>query len=193
MIKKTVPHVALSLFLSLLLLNVHANEINWKPAKDGNKIILIRHALAPGGGDPEGFKLKDCSTQRNLNQVGINQSKRIGNLFKRNNIPIDKVLSSQWCRCKDTAKYAFKNYKEFSALNSTFQSFNDEKNKKQLQELKKFVRNWSGNGGNLVLITHYVIITSVTDAVPRSGEIVIIDKNFKVLSTVKTLDNSKKK
>ena len=193
MIKKTVPHVALSLFLSLLLLNVHANEINWKPAKDGNKIILIRHALAPGGGDPEGFKLKDCSTQRNLNQAGINQSKRIGNLFKRNNIPIDKVLSSQWCRCKDTAKYAFKNYKEFSALNSTFQSFNDEKNKKQLQELKKFVRNWSGNGGNLVLITHYIIITSVTDAVPRSGEIVIIDKNFKVLSTVKTLDNFKKK
>ena len=193
MIKKTVPHVALSLFLSLLLLNVHANEINWKPAKDGNKIILIRHALAPGGGDPEGFKLKDCSTQRNLNQAGINQSKRIGNLFKRNNIPIDKVLSSQWCRCKDTATYAFKNYKEFSALNSTFQSFNDEKNKKQLQELKKFVRNWSGNGGNLVLITHYIIITSVTDAVPRSGEIVIIDKNFKVLSTVKTLDNFKKK
>ena len=193
MIKKTVPHVALSLFLSLLLLNVHANEINWKPAKDGNKIILIRHALAPGGGDPEGFKLKDCSTQWNLNQVGINQSKRIGNLFKRNNIPIDKVLSSQWCRCKDTAKYAFKNYKEFSALNSTFQSSNVEKNKKQLQELKKFVRNWKGNGGNLVLITHYVIITSVADVVPLSGEIVITDKNFKVLSTIKTLNNIKKK
>jgi phosphohistidine phosphatase SixA len=193
MIKKTIPHVIFSLFLSLLSLNVHANEMNWKPAKDGNKIILIRHALAPGGGDPEGFKLKYCSTQRNLNQVGINQSKRIGNLFKRNNIPIDKVLSSQWCRCKDTAKYAFKNYKEFSALNSTFQSSNVEKNKKQLQELKKFVRNWKGNGGNLVLITHYVIITSVADVVPLSGEIVITDKNFKVLSTIKTLNNIKKK
>ena len=94
MIKKTVPHVILSLFLSLLLLNVQANEINWKPAQEGNKIILIRHALAPGGGDPEGFKLKDCSTQRNLNQAGINQSKRIGELFKKNSIPIDQVLSS---------------------------------------------------------------------------------------------------
>jgi phosphohistidine phosphatase SixA len=193
MINKNVPHIILSLFLSLLLLNVQANEINWKPAQDGNKIILIRHALAPGGGDPEGFKLKDCSTQRNLNQVGINQSKRIGNLFKRNNIPIDKVLSSQWCRCKDTAKYAFKNYKEYSALNSTFQSSDVEKNKKQLQELKKFVRNWKGNGGNLVLITHYVIITSVTDVAPRSGEIVITDKNFKVLSTIKSLDHIRKK
>ena len=74
MIKKTVPNVILSLFLSLLLLNVQANEINWKPAQEGNKIILIRHALAPGGGDPEGFKLKDCSSLRNFIQAGINQS-----------------------------------------------------------------------------------------------------------------------
>jgi phosphohistidine phosphatase SixA len=193
MINKNVPHIILSLFLSLLLLNVQANEINWKPAQDGNKIILIRHALAPGGGDPEGFKLKDCSTQRNLNQAGINQSQKIGDLFKKKDIPIDKVLSSQWCRCKDTAKYAFKNYKEFSALNSTFQSSDVEKNKKQLQELKKFVRNWNGNGGNLVLVTHYIIIASVTDAEPLSGEVVIIDKNFKVLSTIQTLNNIKKK
>ena len=75
MIKKKVPHVILSIILSLILFNVHASEINWKPAQEGNKIILIRHALAPGGGDPVGFKINDCKTQRNLNQRQLNQKK----------------------------------------------------------------------------------------------------------------------
>ena len=193
MIKKKVPHVILSIILSLLFFKVLANEANWEPAQEGNKIIFIRHALAPGGGDPEGFKINDCKTQRNLNKIGIEQSKNIGKLFKQHKIPINQVLSSQWCRCKDTAKYAFKNYKEFSPLNSTFKSPYDKKAKKQIRELKNFVKNWNGNGGNLILITHYVIITAVTDAVPRSGEIIITDKNFKVLSTIKSLDHIKKK
>ena len=193
MIRNIVPHIIFLTFFSYSLSNAQTFEANWKPAQEGNKIILIRHALAPGSGDPEGFKINDCKTQRNLNKVGIKQSKNIGKLFKENAIVIDQVLSSQWCRCKDTAKYAFKNYKELSALNSTFQSSNSEKNKHQLQELKKFVKKWNGNGGNLVLVTHYVIITSITNAVPRSGEIVITDKNFKVLSTIETLGDIKKK
>mgnify|MGYP006095716533 CR=1 FL=1 len=186
MIKRTVPHLILFTILSVILFNAQANEINWKPAQEGNKIILIRHALAPGTGDPSGFKIDDCTTQRNLNQAGINQSKRIGKLFKKNNIIIDEVLSSQWCRCKDTAKYAFVKYKELPALNSTFRSSNDEKSKIQIKKLKKFVKNWNGNGGNLILVTHYVIISAVTEAVPRSGEIVVIDKNFNVLATIPT-------
>ena len=155
-------------------------------AKEGDKIIFIRHALAPGGGDPSGFKIDDCKTQRNLNRVGIQQSKNIGKLFKNNKIPVDKVLSSQWCRCKDTAKYAFKNYFEFSALNSTFQSAFAKNEPKQLKQLQTFVNNWDGDGGNLVLITHYSIITAITNAVPSSGEIVITDKKFNVLGTIPT-------
>ena len=193
MIKKTVPLVILTIILSPLLFNLQANEASWKPAQEGNKIILIRHSLAPGGGDPEGFKINDCKTQRNLNKVGIKQSKNIGKLFKKNKIPIDQVLSSQWCRCKDTAKYAFKKYKEFPALNSTFQSPYDDKANKQIKNLKYLVKNWNGNGGNLILVTHYIIITALTDAAPRSGEIVIIDKNFRVLSTINTLDHIRKK
>ena len=155
-------------------------------AKEGDKIIFIRHALAPGGGDPPGFIIDDCKTQRNLNRVGIQQSKNIGKLFKKNKIPVDKVLSSQWCRCKDTAKYAFKNYFEFSALNSTFQSAFAKNDPKQLKQLQTFVNNWDGDGGNLVLITHYSIITAITNAVPSSGEIIITDKKFNVLSTIPT-------
>ena len=174
------------LIFSLFSIHSHSSEQNWKPAQEGNKIILIRHSLAPGGGDPAGFKINDCKTQRNLNRVGINQSKKIGKLFKKNKVLINQVLSSQWCRCKDTAKYAFGDYKEFTALNSTFQSPYDKNEAKQLKQLYSFVKKWDGKGKNLVLVTHYSIITAITNAVPSSGEIVITDKNFKVISTIST-------
>ena len=185
MIRNNVPHIFFLTFL-FLILNISSTLADWQPAKEGNKIILIRHSIAPGSGDPSGFQIGDCKTQRNLSKKGIYQSKKIGKLFKINQIKIDKVLSSQWCRCKDTAKYAFKNYKEFSALNSTFQPPHDKNAKRQIKELKKYIKNWNGKGSNLVLVTNYVIITSITDVVPRSGEIVIIDKNFNTLSTILT-------
>ena len=163
-----------------------SKENNWQPAVEGNKILLIRHSKAPGSGDPEGFNLKDCTTQRNLSEKGINQSKKIGKLFKKNKIRVDRVLSSQWCRCKDTAKIAFNNYEEFSALNSTFQPPYDKNAEKQINELKNFIQNWKGNGTNLVLVTHYVIIAALTNVAPRSGEIIIVDKNLKVLSSILT-------
>ena len=181
--------ISLSLILLLFFIftaQSNSSEEAWNFANGGNKIILIRHSLAPGGGDPVGFKLDDCKTQRNLNKEGINQSKKIGKLFKKNKVPVDQVLSSQWCRCKDTAKYAFGDYKEFTALNSTFQSPYNKNEGKQLKELYNFVKKWDGKGKNLILITHYSIITAVTNAVPSSGEIVIADKNFKVLGTIQT-------
>ena len=185
MIRNIVPHIFFTIFL-FSFSNSYSAQANWKPAKEGDKIILIRHSIAPGSGDPTGFKIKDCKTQRNLSKEGINQSKTIGKLFKKNEIKIDKVLSSQWCRCKDTAKYAFKNYKEFSALNSTFQPPHDKNAKKQIKELRDFIQKWNGNDSNLVLVTHYVIINAITDVAPRSGEIVIIDKSYNTLSTILT-------
>ena len=183
--KKQIISLLIIIF-SLISFYSHSTEQNWKPAQEGDKIILIRHAKAPGGGDPEGFNIEDCKTQRNLDEVGVNQSKKIGQLFKEKKIRIDQVLSSQWCRCKDTAKYAFKNYFEFPALNSTFQSSFAKNEPKQLKQLQTFVNNWDGDGGNLILITHYSIITAITNAVPSSGEIVITDKKFNVLSTIPT-------
>ena len=185
--KNKIISLLANLFLFFLFTSqINASEQAWKIAQEGDKIILIRHSLAPGGGDPAGFKVDDCKTQRNLNRKGINQSKKIGKLFKKNKVPVDQVLSSQWCRCKDTAKFAFGEYKEFTALNSTFQSPFDKNEVKQLKDLYSYVKKWNGNGKNLVLITHYSIITAVTNAVPSSGEIVVADKNFKVLGTIQT-------
>ena len=183
--KKQIISLIIIIF-TLFSFHSRSSELNWKPAQDGDKIILIRHAKAPGGGDPEGFNIKDCKTQRNLDLMGINQAKKIGKLFKENNIKINKVLSSQWCRCKDTAKYAFGDFKEFSALNSTYTPPYDQNEKQQIKDLKNFVSNWQGKGGNLVLVTHYVIILAITGQTTRSGELVITDKNFEVLSTINT-------
>ena len=174
------------IFLCLFGQGSSANSDIITSLQEGKKLVFIRHALAPGGGDPKGFKINDCKTQRNLNRSGVNQSKKIGKLFKKNKVPIDQVLSSQWCRCKDTAKYAFGEYKEFTALNSTFQSSFNKNEASQLKEIYNFVGKWNGNGKNLVLITHYSIITAVTNAVPSSGEIVITDKNFNVIGTITT-------
>ena len=185
--KKQIISLSLKVFLFLIISSqLNASEQAWKIAQEGDKIILIRHSLAPGGGDPASFKVDDCKTQRNLNRTGINQSKKIGKLFKQNKVPVDQVLSSQWCRCKDTAKYAFGDFKEFTALNSTFQSPYDQNEVKQLKDLYAFVKGWDSKGKNLVLVTHYSIITAVTNAVPSSGELVITDKNFEVLGTIQT-------
>jgi len=155
-----------------------------KQLKKGGNLIFIRHAYAPGGGDPENFIISDCSTQRNLNEDGKNQSKRIGQFFIENDILIDKVLSSEWCRCKDTAQIAFTNFETKNFLNSFFSTqFASNKNQ-QIRDLKKYVKNWQSDK-NLVLVTHYVLISEILNYTSSSGEIVISDKNFKVIDSFK--------
>ena len=88
--------------------------------QQGGKLIFIRHAYAPGGGDPDNFDINDCTTQRNLSDSGRVQSQKIGNFFKKNKISIGKVYSSEWCRCKETASIAFKKYETKNFLNSFF-------------------------------------------------------------------------
>ena len=156
--------------------------------RDNGKIIFIRHAYAPGNGDPDGFDILSCSSQRNLNSEGIVQSKRIGNFFQQNNILIDKVLSSEWCRCKETAKYAFNNYETKTFLNSFFsQKFAHNKDK-QIKELKDYIINWDGKK-NLILVTHYVVISEILNMSTSSGEIVITDRNFNILASINTSNN----
>ena len=151
--------------------------------QNGGNIIFIRHAYAPGGGDPENFDISDCSTQRNLNDNGRNQSKKIGNLFKRNEVPVDKVISSEWCRCKETASIAFNEFKTKNFLNSFYSPKFAKNKKKQIKNLKNYINNWNGNK-NLVLVTHYVVISEALDYASRSGEIVISDRNFKIKGNI---------
>ena len=177
--------VFLILILGLLKFqtNVFSSDKIINQLKSGGNIIFIRHAIAPGNGDPDNFDLKDCSTQRNLSKNGIEQSKKIGEFFKDNKIKVEKVLSSEWCRCKDTAKFAFKNFEVFSSLNSFYDAKFADKKEEQIKNLKKYVKEWKGED-NLVLITHYVVILAVLDKVTSSGEILISNNNFKTLGSI---------
>ena len=171
------------LFVFTFNMNANSDDRIIKDLKKGGNIIFIRHAIAPGGGDPENFKLSDCSTQRNLDYQGIEQSKKMGLFFKQNNIPIDRVLSSEWCRCKDTAKFAFGNYKTFNALNSFFSAKFQKNKKKQVKSLINFINKWDGKG-NLILITHYVVILEIINKTVLSGEIVITNKNLDFIGSI---------
>ena len=181
--KRLIRILVLSFFVFLNPANSNENLIN--SLKEGEKLIFIRHAYAPGNGDPENFNLKDCSSQRNLDQEGVIQSKKIGFFFTKNKIEIDKVLSSEWCRCKDTAKYAFNTFETFDALNS-FYDIRFAKNKsKQIKDLKKYIYSW-GSKKNLVLVTHFVVINEVLNTSSSSGEIIVSDRNFNVIGSIKT-------
>ena len=156
--------------------------------KDGGKLIFIRHAYAPGSADPDGFDISNCASQRNLNIDGIEQSKLIGQIFIDNDIMINKVLSSEWCRCKQTAEYAFNNYETKSFLNSFFsQEFSHNKDK-QLKELKEYIKNWNGKK-NLIFVTHFVVISEILNLSTSSGEIVVTDKDFNILTRQNTKNN----
>ena len=152
---------------------------------NGGKIIFIRHAYAPGSGDPENFDKNDCSTQRNLNYQGMKQSKNLGKFFANNKISIDQVFSSEWCRCKDTAKYAFSEFKTFDALNSFYQAKFRKNKDKQIKDLKNFIKNWNSDR-NLILVTHYVVIQEIFNTGVNSGEIIVSDQNYKIIGRVQT-------
>ena len=150
---------------------------------DGNKLIFIRHAYAPGNGDPDNFNLNDCSTQRNLSEEGGKQAKKIGEFFINNNIKIEKIFSSEWCRCKETAKIAFEDYSTKNFLNSFYSSKYAKNKTKQIEELDNYVQQLKSNQ-NIVLVTHYVLISEVLNYAQSSGEIVVSDKNFNIIGSI---------
>ena len=172
------------IFISLttsIKADLNKNLIN--QLKDGGKLIFIRHAYAPGNGDPNNFNLNDCSSQRNLNLIGRKQAKDIGEFFRENKIKIYKVLSSEWCRCKETADIAFNNYSTNSFLNSFYSSKYAKNKNKQVEALNDYVKKFKSDK-NLIFVTHYVLISEVLNYSPSSGEIVVSDKNFNIVGTV---------
>ena len=179
-------HFKIIILIILFIFNhkSYADENIVEILKKNDNIIFIRHSLAPGSGDPENINLNDCKTQRNLNNEGIKQSKKIGNFFEKKNIKFGLVLSSEWCRCKDTSFYAFSYYRTFDALNSFYDPKFYKNKKKQIKNLKKFIKNWDSKS-NLILVTHYVVISEMLNLSASSGEIIVTNKDYKTLGRIK--------
>ncbi|MGD9536843.1 MAG: histidine phosphatase family protein [Alphaproteobacteria bacterium] len=150
-----------------------ASEVEaWAALRGGGHVALIRHADAPGSGDPPGFTPGDCSTQRNLGDAGRAQATRIGDLFRANGIAEAHVVSSQWCRCLDTANLmALGRVEELPALNSFFGE--PERREPQTAALKAWLAA-QDLSAPLILVTHQVNIVALAGASTRSGEIVVV-------------------
>ncbi|MDJ0948845.1 MAG: histidine phosphatase family protein [Alphaproteobacteria bacterium] len=147
----------------------------WTALRSGGHVALMRHALAPGTGDPSGFDLADCGTQRNLSDTGRAQAARIGARFRANGIAAARVLSSQWCRCRETATLLdLGPVEDLPTINSFFQS--PERRDPQTRALKQWLAE-QDLGGPVVLVTHQVNITALTGVFPDSGEIVIVHRS----------------
>ena len=147
----------------------------WSSLASGSHVAIIRHALAPGFGDPEEFALEDCSTQRNLSAEGRAQARRIGDLFRANGIARARVMTSQWCRCRETAELMqLGDVTDLPALNSFFQDRSTAG--EQTRALKEWLLD-RAPGEALVLVTHQVNISALTGMGASSGEIVVFRIN----------------
>ncbi|HYD94966.1 MAG TPA: histidine phosphatase family protein [Noviherbaspirillum sp.] len=164
-------HLVIGLLTWLLGTAACADDALWKQLAAGGYVLLMRHAQTePGVGDPPGFTLGDCSTQRNLSGDGRAQAARTGEAFRARGIRLDEVRSSAWCRCTDTATLAFGRASVWPALNSLFDA--PEKRETQSAQVLALAAGVSPPR-NLMLVTHQVNITALTGEAVASGEIII--------------------
>jgi phosphohistidine phosphatase SixA len=150
-----------------------ASEAAWQALRQGGAVALIRHARAPGVGDPPGFRLEDCATQRNLSGEGRDQARRLGARFRDERVEVAQVLSSRWCRALDTGRLAFGNGVEPTAALDSF--FEDRSGRNaQTEAARKLILDWRGRPGILVLVTHQVNITALTGSSVGEGEVLVV-------------------
>ena len=180
----------LALFLSAFAAQPAAADeaALWDALRSDGYVALMRHAIAPGTGDPPDFRLGDCATQRNLSDRGRDQAARIGQRFRANRIEVASVFSSQWCRCMETAeRLALGPVEALPELNSFFRD--PGLGEMQTARLKAWLASRSDDRP-LVLVTHQVNITELTGIFPASGEIVVFrfrnDGGVRVAGTIKT-------
>lgn len=150
-----------------------ATEAGWALLRNGGQVVLLRHAAAPGTGDPANFDITKCSTQRNLSDRGRQQAEKIGALFAARAGYPERVLTSRYCRARDTARIAFEDNRveDFPALDELPK---DESAAKEADEaVIAAVRDYSGSG-NMVMVTHLENIKALTGISPREGEAVIV-------------------
>lgn len=174
-------------FASLMLATMAAmpaqssEEAAWAALSQGG-IMLLRHANAPGVGDPAGMRIGDCTTQRNLDEGGRAQARRIGEAFRARGVAVGQVLTSQWCRTRETAELAFPGrQRDEPAFNSFFDA--PAKAPAQTSIAQRILQDWRGPGA-LVVSTHHVNIAELTGIAPASGEGIVVRFEGNVLRIV---------
>jgi len=174
--------------------SARAAEPVWDALRSGGKIVILRHASTePGLGDPPGFRLDECATQRNLSEAGRTEARRIGAAFVLRAIPVARVLSSRWCRCVETARLAFGRVEPWASLDSFF---DDRSREPQQTRAVRALFAEPLTGGNLILVTHQVNITALTGIAPAMGEMVVLSpepgENFRIAGRLGPADFSYK-
>lgn len=144
----------------------------WAALANGGHVALIRHGNAPPGygGDPPGFKIDECATQRNLDDQGRGEARALGEAFRAHGVRVDRVLSSPWCRCLDTARLM-----AVGSVESSWALVPDPPRSAdvRLRELRQLVASWRGPG-TLVLVTHALTVRALLGFLPNQGEIVVV-------------------
>jgi broad specificity phosphatase PhoE len=149
-----------------------ADDALWALLGGGGQVVLMRHTVTtPGVGDPPGLRLDECAIQRNLNEAGREDARRIGRAFRARGIPVGRVLSSPWCRCLETARLAFGRAEPWPALNNLFGDRSREP--EQMRALREVVSR-PPEGGTLVLVSHGVTIRALTGIHPVPGEFLVL-------------------
>jgi phosphohistidine phosphatase SixA len=150
-----------------------ADEAPWARLRQGGLVLLMRHArTTPGVGDPPGFRLDDCATQRNLDAAGREQARAVGDALRRERVPVDRVLTSAWCRCRETAELLGLGAVEpLQPLDSVFR---DGAGAAASREgIRAFAAGWRGPG-NALLVTHQVNISGAYGTGTAQGEIIVV-------------------
>lgn len=151
-----------------------AQQFPLERLNEGGFVIMLRHALAPGVGDPENFRVGDCTTQRNLSEQGRAQARRLGERLRAHGIDQAEVYSSQWCRCLETAELLMLGpVEQLPALNSFFSRPADRES--NLQALRAFLAELPEDGPPVILVTHQVTISAIAGHGTVSGEAVVLE------------------
>jgi phosphohistidine phosphatase SixA len=142
----------------------------WAALVNGSLVALVRHGNAPPGygGDPPGFKIDDCATQRNLDDSGRAQARALGEAFRQHGVRVDKILSSPWCRCLETARLM-----ALGPVNDTLAAAASGKSPERLAALKQMVSSWRGPG-TLVVVTHALTVQALVGIMPGQAETVVL-------------------
>jgi phosphohistidine phosphatase SixA len=188
-VARTTVGLALALSCALAPIRAAAGDLApdelWNRLRRGGHVVLVRHASAPGTYDPPGFRLEDCSTQRNLSEAGREEARRLGLAVRQRGVKVGRVWSSRWCRARDTAALAIGSYEPWPELDSFV-----DRDRRDLPQrsarIRQAIAAWSGPG-ILVLVSHQFVISEVVGRPAGEAEMIVVEpraNGFTVLGSL---------